>query len=43
MHILIPPLGSKHFKTPQRSSVVIDDLIADGTLLEVDRAKRTTR
>jgi len=35
MHILIPPLGSEHFKTPKRSSVVIDDLVADGTLLEV--------
>ena len=35
MHILIPPLGSEHFKTPQRSSVVIDDLVADGTFLEV--------
>jgi hypothetical protein len=35
MHILVPPLGSEHFKTPQRSSVVIDDLVADGTLLEV--------
>ena len=35
MHILIPPLGSEHFKTPQRSSVVMDDLVADGTVLEV--------
>ena len=35
MHILIPPLGSEHFKTPPRSSVVIDDLVADGTVLEV--------
>ena len=35
MHILIPPLGSEHFKTPQRSSVVVDDLVADGTILEV--------
>jgi hypothetical protein len=35
MHILIPPLGSEHFKTPPRSSVVIDDLVADGTILEV--------
>lgn len=35
MHILIPPLGSEHFKTPQRSSVVIDDLVADGAQLEV--------
>jgi len=35
MHILIPPLGSEPFKTPQRSSVVVDDLVADGTILEV--------
>jgi hypothetical protein len=35
MHIQIPPLGSEHFKTPQRSSVVVDDLVADGTILEV--------
>ena len=35
MHILIPPLGSEHFKTPQRSSVVVDDFVADGTVLEV--------
>jgi AsmA-like C-terminal region len=35
MHILIPPLGSEHFKTPPRSSVVIDHLMADGTILEV--------
>jgi hypothetical protein len=35
MHIQIPPLGSEHFKTPPRSSVVIDDLVADGTMLEV--------
>jgi AsmA-like C-terminal region len=35
MHIQIPPLGSEHFKTPRRSSVVIDDLVADGTVLEV--------
>jgi AsmA-like C-terminal region len=35
MHILIPPLGGEHFKTPRRSSVVIDDLVADGTVLEV--------
>jgi hypothetical protein len=35
MHILVPPLGSEHFKTPQRSSVVVDDLVADGTILEV--------
>ncbi len=35
MHIQIPPLGREHFKTPQRSSVVVDDLVADGTILEV--------
>jgi hypothetical protein len=35
MHILIPPLHSERFKTPPRSSVVIDDLVADGTVLEV--------
>ena len=35
MHIQIPPLGSEHFKTPQRSSVVVDDLVADGTILDV--------
>ena len=35
MHILIPPLHSEPFKTPPRSSVVIDDLVADGTILEV--------
>jgi AsmA-like C-terminal region len=35
MRILVPPLGSEPFKTPPRSSVVIDDLIADGTVLEV--------
>lgn len=35
MHILIPPLHSERFKTPPRSSVVIDDLVADGTILEV--------
>jgi AsmA-like protein len=35
MHILIPPLGSEHFKTPPRSSVLIDDLVADGAMLEV--------
>jgi hypothetical protein len=36
MHILIPPLGSEPFKTPQRSSVVMDDLKADGAVLEVE-------
>jgi AsmA-like C-terminal region len=36
MHILIPPRGTEQrFHTPQRSRFVIDDLIADGTILEV--------
>jgi hypothetical protein len=36
MRILIPPRGSdEHFQTPKRSPVVIDDLIADGAILEV--------
>ena len=36
MRILIPPQGSdEHFQTPKRSPFVIDDLIADGTILEV--------
>jgi hypothetical protein len=35
MHILVPPLGSEHFKTPKRSSAVVDDLVADGMILEV--------
>jgi len=36
MHILIPLRGSdEHFETPKRSPVVIDDLIADGAILEV--------
>src|ERR1700680_1446079 len=36
MRILIPPQGSDvHFQTPKRSPFVIDDLIADGAILEV--------
>ena len=36
MHILIPPRGTgEHFETPPRSAVVIDDLVADGAILEV--------
>jgi hypothetical protein len=36
MRVLIPPRGSdEHFQTPKRSPVVIDDLIADGAILEV--------
>ena len=42
MHILIPPLGSEHFKTPPRSSVVIDNLVADGTILELASRQKGT-
>ena len=35
MQIRVPPLGSEHFKTPPRSSVVIDTLVADGAILDV--------
>jgi len=36
MRILIPPRGSdEHFQTPKRSPFVIDELIADGAILEV--------
>jgi AsmA-like C-terminal region len=36
LRILIPPRGSgEHFQTPRRSRFVIDDLIADGGILEV--------
>jgi len=36
MRILIPPRGSdEHFQTPKRSPFVINDLIADGAILEV--------
>jgi hypothetical protein len=36
MHVLIPPKGTgEHFEAPQRSRVVIDDLSADGAILEV--------
>jgi len=38
MRVNIPSLGSEQFETPQRSSVVIDDLVADGATLEVQRA-----
>ncbi len=40
MHILIPPKGTgEYFETPQRPSVAIDDLVADGAILEVARAQ----
>jgi hypothetical protein len=36
MHILTPPRGSgEPFQTPHRSTVVVDELIADGAVLEV--------
>jgi hypothetical protein len=36
LHIFVPPRGTgEHFQTPKRSSVVIDDLTADGAILEV--------
>jgi hypothetical protein len=36
MRVLIPPGGEEErFKTPKRSTFVIDDLIADGAILEV--------
>lgn len=36
LRILVPPRGSgEHFQTFKRSSFVIDDLIADGAILEV--------
>ena len=38
MQVNIPPLGSEQFEIPPRSSVVIDDLIADGATLEIQRA-----
>ena len=39
MHILVPPKSAEeHFQTPQRSSIVIDELIADGAVLEIPRA-----
>ena len=35
LHLLIPPRGSEHFQTPERSRFQIEDLIADGAILEV--------
>lgn len=38
MHIVIPPKGSgRGFQAPARSTIVIDELIADGAILEVQR------
>jgi hypothetical protein len=40
MHILVPPKSAgEHFQTPPRSTVVIDELIADGAVLEISRAE----
>jgi hypothetical protein len=40
MHILIPPKGSgESFETPPRATAAIDELVADGAILEVDRAR----
>ena len=38
MRVNIPALGTEKFETPQRSAIVVDDLIADGATLEVKRA-----
>jgi AsmA-like C-terminal region len=36
MHILAPPRGTgEQFQVPGRSSIVIDDLVADGAILEI--------
>jgi len=36
MHILVPPPSAEeHFQTPPRSSIVIDELVADGAVLEI--------
>ena len=35
LHLLIPAKGSEHFQTPERSRFEIEDLIADGAVLEV--------
>ena len=40
MHILIPPKGTgEHFETPPRANAAIDDLEADGAILEVARSQ----
>jgi hypothetical protein len=38
MRVNIPSLGSEQFETPPRSSVVVDDLVADGAVVEILRA-----
>jgi AsmA-like C-terminal region len=42
LHLLVPPRGSdEHFEVPKRSSFVIDELVADGAVLEVARRNPT--
>jgi hypothetical protein len=38
MRVNIPSPGSEQVETPPRSSVVVDDLVADGAMVEVQRA-----
>src|SRR5579872_2957249 len=41
MHILVPPRSAgEQFQTPPRSTIVIDELIADGAVLEISRAEQ---
>jgi hypothetical protein len=35
LQVLVPPRGSEHFQTPERSRFKIEHLIADGAILEV--------
>ena len=43
MHILIPPRNTaEHFQVPLRSNVMIEDLIADGAILKLPPARRTS-
>ena len=37
MHVLIPPRNTEEFRVNPRSTVVIDDVVADGAVLEVAR------
>jgi hypothetical protein len=39
-HIVIPSRKSgEHFETPSRSTIVVDELIADGGILEIERGR----
>lgn len=41
MHVIVPPKSAReHFQTPPRSAIVIDELVADGAVLEVPRAEQ---